>query len=95
MQRKIHGKHPYVSLPAPLISFQLPFIGTDDAERVRTHRRIMTKALGPGTIPSHQQSIETTTRQLLLDLASKETTIETTLLKYDTLLLLTSPSQHL
>ena len=50
------------------------------------------KALGPGTIPFHEPSIEMTTRQLLLDLASKETTIENTLMKYEALLPLNSSS---
>ena len=48
----------------------------------------MKKVLGPGTISSYQPSLESSTRQLLLDLASKDTTIEEALLKYVTLLLL-------
>ena len=51
----------------------------------------MAKALGPGAIPSHESSIETSTQQLLLDLASRETAIEDTLLKYDPLPLVLSP----
>ena len=70
-----------VSSPTFPILFQLPFIGVDDAERVRRQRRIMMKALGPGAIPFHEPSIETSTQQLLLDLASKEATIEDSLLK--------------
>ncbi|KAF9642748.1 cytochrome P450 [Thelephora ganbajun] len=60
----------------------LAFIGTDDAERVLRQRRIMKKALGPGAIPSYELSMETSTRQLLLDLTSKKTTIEGALLMY-------------
>ena len=53
----------------------------------------MTKALGPGTIPSHEPSIEVSTRQLLLDLASNGTTIEDALLKYGAFLPLSSSPQ--
>ena len=78
-------------LPTPLISFQLPFIGVNDADRVRRQRKIMRQALGPGAIPSYEPSIEAGTRQLLFDLASKDTTIENALLKYGSLLHSTPP----
>jgi len=63
-------------------------MGTDDAERVRRQRRIMKKALGPGTISSYRPSLDTSTRRLLSDLASKDAVIEDALLKYGTSLLL-------
>lgn len=61
----------------------------DEAERVRKQRTIMKKALGSRAIPFYEPSMETTTQQLLVDLASKEFTIEGALLKSGAILLLT------